>query len=311
MTRKRFLLPLVIFAVAGGLLVYTAWGVTLSPLLQAPKSVLIAGYDSDSDKMGAVALTMAGDGTSGGIVAAAYGRISGGGANRPITTGDVDIITGGLTERTLAVTPYLGTDVTALYRQRPGNADALDGLYLPATGLYGYNGTTWDRLNTTASATSLTGTLRVVPHVWSSGTYRRINSPANTGDANNGFDQLSAVVYGINPADAYDQMRVGPSDYDIGAVKINFAFSYKNISTNDNTIVKSGEGILHTLSVNTVGTGSTITVYDNTSAAGVKIATIDSTSAGRTLPPFDLTFSTGLTIATAGTAAADITVTYK
>lgn len=90
----------------------------------------------------------------------------------------------------------------------------------------------------------------------------------------------------------------------------NGAFSYSNIPTNTTTVVKSGAGILHAVTINTTGTTTTATIYDNTSAAGTKIATINS-SASHITRIYDVAFSTGLTIVTAGTAASDITVSYK
>lgn len=95
-----------------------------------------------------------------------------------------------------------------------------------------------------------------------------------------------------------------------GEVRVINENSFNNITTNATTVVKSGAGVLHTLTINTKGTGSTATVYDNTAGSGTKIATID-TSLDTTSLQFDCAFGTGLTIVTAGTGAADITVTYK
>lgn len=89
------------------------------------------------------------------------------------------------------------------------------------------------------------------------------------------------------------------------------AYSYNNIITNTTTVVKSGSGRLHTLTINKPVAG-TITIYDNTEASGTKIGTI-------TLPAtvlqdcitltYDVGFSTGLTIVTS--AAVDLTVSYR
>jgi len=89
------------------------------------------------------------------------------------------------------------------------------------------------------------------------------------------------------------------------------AFSYNNITTSTTTTVKSGAGTLHTIVVNTDGTvASSVTVYDNTTATGTKIATINSLSSTQTYL-YDVAFSTGLTLVTTGTAPSDITVTYR
>lgn len=87
--------------------------------------------------------------------------------------------------------------------------------------------------------------------------------------------------------------------------------SFANITTATTTTVKSGAGVLHTLTVNNLGTvASTTTVYDNTAGSGTKIATIN-TLAGQTSYIYDVAFATGLTIVTTGTVAPDITVSYR
>lgn len=88
-------------------------------------------------------------------------------------------------------------------------------------------------------------------------------------------------------------------------------YSFTNITTATTTVVKSGAGVLHGITINTKGTvASTVTIYDNTAGSGTKIGIIDSLNlSGPFL--FDAIFATGLTIVTTGTAAPDITVTYR
>jgi len=84
---------------------------------------------------------------------------------------------------------------------------------------------------------------------------------------------------------------------------------YSNISTATTTTVKSGTGILSSITINTTAAG-TITIYDSLSGAGTKIGTIAASPAiGSTFNYNDLAFATGLTIVTA--AASDITVSYR
>lgn len=83
--------------------------------------------------------------------------------------------------------------------------------------------------------------------------------------------------------------------------------AFSNIAAATSTLVKTGAGQLQGITVNTTGTASTATVYDGTSAAGTKIATINTTVAFN--GAYSLAFTTGLFIVTVG--AADITVTYK
>lgn len=77
------------------------------------------------------------------------------------------------------------------------------------------------------------------------------------------------------------------------------------------TLVKTGEGFLHTLVINTPVATGVITIYDSLTATGTKIGTI-TMPAGPTAPVsvlYDVQFSIGLTIVTA-TAAQDLTVSY-
>jgi hypothetical protein len=85
------------------------------------------------------------------------------------------------------------------------------------------------------------------------------------------------------------------------------AFSFLNIATNTGTQVKTGAGVLRSITVNTTAAGA-ITIYDNTSAAGTKIGTMKASIVEGTYV-YDAKFSTGLHIVTA--AASDITVTYE
>jgi len=88
------------------------------------------------------------------------------------------------------------------------------------------------------------------------------------------------------------------------------SYLYSRISSNTTTTIKSGAGILHTITISKKGASSnTITVYDNTAGSGTVIALIDSTASVVTLT-FDVAFATGLTIVTATGTAPDITVSY-
>lgn len=76
------------------------------------------------------------------------------------------------------------------------------------------------------------------------------------------------------------------------------------------TVVKSGGGIIHTITFNNPVATGVITIYDNTAGSGTVIGTI--TIPANPMPvtlTYDRHFTTGLTIVTA-TAAQDITVTY-
>lgn len=87
-------------------------------------------------------------------------------------------------------------------------------------------------------------------------------------------------------------------------------YSFSNLAANATTTVKSGAGTLHSITINTLGTADTITVYDNTAGSGTKIATINSAVSQGTLL-YDLAFSTGCTLVIAGTTPPDVSVMYK
>lgn len=89
-------------------------------------------------------------------------------------------------------------------------------------------------------------------------------------------------------------------------------YSFRNITlaAPTTTVVKTGEGILHTITFNKPVATGVVTVYDNTAASGTVIGTV--TVPASPMPvtlTFDAAFSTGLTVVTA-TAAQDITVTF-
>lgn len=89
------------------------------------------------------------------------------------------------------------------------------------------------------------------------------------------------------------------------------AFKFLNITTDTTTTVKSGAGVLHTITVNTANASSVITVYDSTAASGTKIATITLPASGGvpvTLQ-YDAIFQNGLTVVTT-VLASDFTVSY-
>ena len=84
---------------------------------------------------------------------------------------------------------------------------------------------------------------------------------------------------------------------------------YVHLNSNGTTVIKTGPGVFHTLTVNTIGATDTVTVYDGTSVSGAVIAKTD--SALETTFIFDVAFYTGLTVVLAGTTPADITVSYN
>lgn len=88
-------------------------------------------------------------------------------------------------------------------------------------------------------------------------------------------------------------------------------YSFNNITTKTDTVVKSGAGHLHSIVINKPGSTDTLTVYDNTAASGTKIASITVTASVNFVFLYDVAFSTGLTVTSGGGTAGDYTVTYR
>jgi hypothetical protein len=87
-------------------------------------------------------------------------------------------------------------------------------------------------------------------------------------------------------------------------------FSYRNLAANATTVIRTGPGILHSITINDQGASSnTCAVYDNTAGTGTLIATIDTVTATGNLL-YDVQFNTGLTIVIATGTAANITVSW-
>lgn len=96
--------------------------------------------------------------------------------------------------------------------------------------------------------------------------------------------------------------------------KVEQRFTPLNITTLATTVVKTGVGLLHTITINTSAANGTITIYDNTAASGTVIGTITQPAAllssGPVTITLNATFSIGLTIVT-GVAAENLTVSYR
>jgi hypothetical protein len=84
---------------------------------------------------------------------------------------------------------------------------------------------------------------------------------------------------------------------------------YKNITANGTTVVKSGPGILHGITVNKLGSASTLQIFDNTAGSGTLIGTLNTAVAQASLI-YDVAFSVGLCVVLAGTTAPDVTLSY-
>lgn len=96
-------------------------------------------------------------------------------------------------------------------------------------------------------------------------------------------------------------------DITADVTKVEQRNNYTYILTATTTVVKTGSGLLHTITVEG-GTTGTITVYDNTAASGTKIADFTTTNSLATYV-FDVAFATGCTVVTS--AATQLTLSVR
>lgn len=113
-------------------------------------------------------------------------------------------------------------------------------------------------------------------------------------------------------ADIYLASLISGEDATNNVIRVEGQFSFVNYSTNQTTtVIKGSAGFLHSVVINTKGTvASVTTVYDSTGAASNPIAAIDSLNLSGTFT-FDCILVNGLVISTTGTAAPNVTVTYR
>ena len=94
-----------------------------------------------------------------------------------------------------------------------------------------------------------------------------------------------------------------------------FPWEYAHVAAD--ALIRTGQGVLHTIVVNGLTTAGDATIYDNTAEAGVAIIGIlhlDPTTSVSVQPItflYDVEFKTGLYIGFDNTLVADLTVSYK
>jgi hypothetical protein len=96
-----------------------------------------------------------------------------------------------------------------------------------------------------------------------------------------------------------------------GQLCVGAAFGFSNLTGQATTTLKSGAGVLHTITVNTGAATETIAIFDSLTGSGTKIGTI--TVPASPVPvtlTYDAAFANGLTIVTA-VASSDLTITFK
>lgn len=92
------------------------------------------------------------------------------------------------------------------------------------------------------------------------------------------------------------------------SVKPQGASAYNDATGTAGHSIKTGAGVFQGFTTNTAGTSSTAVLYDGTSTAGTKLATINTATVASL--QYNIAFATGLFIVSSTATPADITVAY-
>lgn len=108
--------------------------------------------------------------------------------------------------------------------------------------------------------------------------------------------KILALILGLLAGPAYAQ---------------NTSYQFINITGQATTLIRTGNGLLHTVCLNKPTATETIAMYDGVSAAGTLIGTITIPASPQPVClTYDVAYGVGITIVTA-TASSDITVSYR
>lgn len=87
-------------------------------------------------------------------------------------------------------------------------------------------------------------------------------------------------------------------------------YDVSNITSQTTTVLRTGSGILHTITFNKPTATTVATIYDGVDTNGTKIGTITVPASPQPVTlHYDVAYTVGLTVVT-GTADSDITVSY-
>lgn len=106
--------------------------------------------------------------------------------------------------------------------------------------------------------------------------------------------------------------KLAGEDLTNDVMKVEGQFSYTNITTATTTTVKSGAGLLESITINKAVASATVAIYDNTAGSGTLIGTVTMPAtllASQTVLFYSVKFNTGLTLVTVG--AQDMTVAWR
>lgn len=89
--------------------------------------------------------------------------------------------------------------------------------------------------------------------------------------------------------------------------RVDFPWRWQHVT--GDTLIRTGQGVLHTIVINQIAEGALIDVFDGVDATGAPIAVISTAFVQPGCLVFDCEFANGLYIDITG--AVDLTVTYK
>ena len=171
--------------------------------------------------------------------------------------------------------------------------------------LKAFNGTTWDRVRCgiTACTATLTGWLNMLPWAVYNAT------PTTRTEGQGGPLQADA----LGNMKGVEQYAPGYEDNVANVAKVENRYSYNYITTATTTVIKSGAGFLHGITIGKHIAANAISVFDNTAGSGTTMIIITPGASLLGDPPYnaiiDVAFSTGLTVVTAG--ASFVNVSYR
>lgn len=157
---------------------------------------------------------------------------------------------------------------------------------------YLYNGSTWDRMRSQSFSVPLTSTsISGAPNTVPLGLYKATDPTLTTG-------QVANLDLDFN-----------------GYLKVVPAYTPKYINTLTTTLVKTGAGILHSISVTSMAVGGRIGLYDATAVnatpiMSISIAGVPATSFVPYTLILDAAFTTGLTVLTSNRSQ-NMTISYR
>jgi hypothetical protein len=163
-------------------------------------------------------------------------------------------------------------------------------------------------------AMAVTGLAAEVPMIWNGTSYDRVRGVTGDAVSNTGIIQEAMALYNNSTYDRARTIIGAIGQAGVGSLAVEeTGRSFVNITTGTTTTVKSGNGFLHAITINTPIASNTIAMYANTTASGAKIGTITLPANVAVFTPtsivYDIAFTVGLTIVTSG--ATDITVSYR